>query len=132
LPAGTTISVADIFYCVPARRKFLKSDTTELATSLAGYTLRAGEFRRSSLSSSRRRKKLSTVRSGKAADRVYQLFGRQALEELVEISRGFRALSRGDHRAGTRAGEEKASLTVSGFTSRPDIQRMNRNGIYIL
>ena len=28
-------------------------------------------------------------------------------------------------------GEEKASLTVSGFTSRPDIQRMNRNGIYI-
>src|SRR6202011_4979069 len=28
-------------------------------------------------------------------------------------------------------GEEKATLTVRGFTSRPDVQRPNRNGIYI-
>src|SRR6202035_1819764 len=30
LPAGTTVSVADLFYCVPARREVLKSGTTEL------------------------------------------------------------------------------------------------------
>src|SRR5947208_9878271 len=30
LPAGTTVSVADLFYSIPARRNFLKYDTTEL------------------------------------------------------------------------------------------------------
>jgi DNA mismatch repair protein MutL len=62
---------------------------------------------------------------------VYQLFGRQALEELVEIpavSSPFRAAITEPE---PEPSEEKASLTVSGFTSRPDIQRMNRNGIYI-
>src|SRR5437773_2847308 len=67
----------------------------------------------------------------KLADRVYQLFGRQALEELVEIlavSAPFRAAITEPE---LEPQEEKSSLTVSGFTSRPDIQRMNRNGIYI-
>src|SRR5438309_1470139 len=67
----------------------------------------------------------------KLADRVYQLFGRQAREELVEIpavSAPFRAAITEPE---LEPEEEKSSLTVSGFTSRPDIQRTNRNGIYI-
>jgi DNA mismatch repair protein MutL len=132
LPAGTTISVADIFYCVPARRKFLKSDTTELghiASLVTHYALAnpAKQF----LLTTPTQEIINCPPAEKLADRVYQLFGRQALEELVEIpavSSPFRAAITEPE---LEEGEEKSSLTVSGFTSRPDIQRMNRNGIYI-
>src|SRR5258708_23694829 len=67
----------------------------------------------------------------KLADRVYQLFGRQALEELVEIPAVSAAFRAAITEPELEPGEEKSSLTVSGFTSRPDIQRTNRNGIYI-
>ena len=132
LPAGTTVSVADIFYCVPARRKFLKSDTTELGhiASLVTHYALANPGKQFILSTPTQ-EIINCPPAEKLADRVYQLFGRQSLEELVEIpavSAPFRAAVTEPE---LEPGEEKASLTVSGFTSRPDIQRMNRNGIYI-
>jgi len=132
LPAGTTISVADIFYCVPARRKFLKSDTTELGhiASLVTHYALANPGKQFVLTTPAQ-EIINCPPAEKLADRVYQLFGKQALEELVEIpavSSPFRAAITEPQ---LEEGEEKASLTVSGFTSRPDIQRMNRNGIYI-
>src|SRR5207247_8125605 len=65
------------------------------------------------------------------ADRVYQLFGRQALEDLVEIPAASAPFRAAIAEPELEPGEENASLTVNGFTSRPAIQRMNRNGIYI-
>jgi DNA mismatch repair protein MutL len=132
LPAGTTISVADIFYCVPARRKFLKSDTTELGhvASLVTHYALANPAKQFILTTPTQ-EIINCPPAEKLADRVYQLFGRQALEELVEIpavSSPFRAAITEPE---LEPAEEKSSLTVSGFTSRPDIRRMNRNGIYI-
>jgi DNA mismatch repair protein MutL len=132
LPAGTTISVADIFYCVPARRKFLKSDTTELGhiASLVTHYALANPGKQFILSTPTQ-EIINCPPAEKLADRVYQLFGRQSLEELVEIpavSAPFRAAIT---EPALDPEEEKSSLTVSGFTSRPDIQRANRNGIYI-
>jgi DNA mismatch repair protein MutL len=132
LPPGTTISVADIFYCVPARRKFLKSDTTELGhiASLVTHYALANPGKQFILTTPTQ-EIINCSPAEKLADRVYQLFGRQALEELVEIpavSAPFRAAIT---EPALEPEEEKSSLSVSGFTSRPDIQRTNRNGIYI-
>src|SRR5712664_840783 len=132
LPAGTTISVADIFYCVPARRKFLKSDTTELghiASLVTHYALAnpAKQF----LLTTPTQEIINCPPAEKLAGRIYQLFGRQSLEELVEIPAASAAFRAAITEPELEAEEEKSSLTVSGFTSRPDVQRMNRNGIYI-
>lgn len=132
LPPGTTVSVADIFYCVPARRKFLKSDTTELGhiASLVTHYALANPGKQFVLSTPTQ-EIINCAPAEKLADRVYQLFGRLALEELVEIpsvSAPFRAAITEPQ---LDPDEERASLTVTGFTSRPEVQRLNRNGIYI-
>jgi DNA mismatch repair protein MutL len=132
LPPGTTISVADLFYSVPARRKFLKSDTTELghiASLVTHYAL--ANPRRQFVLTTPTQEIVNCPPAEKLADRVYQLFGRQALDELVEIPLAMAPFRAAITEPELEAGEEKATLTVSGFTSRPEVQRLNRNGIYI-
>ena len=132
LPAGTTVSVADLFYSVPARRKFLKSDTTELGhiASLVTHYALANPGKQFVLTTPTQ-EIVNCPPAEKLADRVYQLFGRQALDELVEIPSVSAAFRAAITEPEMEAGEEAATLTVSGFTSRPDIQRPNRNGIYV-
>jgi DNA mismatch repair protein MutL len=132
LPPGTTVSVADLFYCVPARRKFLKSDTTELGhiASLVTHYALANPAKQFTLTTPTQ-EIVNCPPTEKLTDRVYQLFGRQALDELVEIPSVSAAFRAAITEPEMEAGEEAATLTVSGFTSRPDIQRPNRNGIYV-
>jgi len=132
LPAGTTVSVADLFYCVPARRKFLKSDTTELGhiASLVTHYALANPGKQFVLTTPTQQiVDCSPVE--RLAERVYQLFGKQSFDELIEIpvvSAAFRAAITEPE---LEQSEEKARLSVYGFTSRPEVQRPNRNGIYI-
>jgi DNA mismatch repair protein MutL len=132
LPAGTTLSVADLFYSIPARRKFLKSDTTELghiASLVTHYALANPDKQFVLATPTQTIIDCSPVE--KLADRVYQLFGRQALDELVEIPAVAAPFRSAITEPALDPEEEKATLTISGFTSRPEIQRPNRNGIYI-
>jgi DNA mismatch repair protein MutL len=132
LPMGTSVSVADLFYSVPARRKFLKSETTELGhiASLVTHYALANPGKQIVLTTPTQQI-VNCAPTERLADRIYQLFGRQALDELVEIpavSAGFRAaITEPD----LEPEEEKARLTLFGFTSRPEVQRLNRNGIYV-
>ncbi|HEV2305443.1 MAG TPA: DNA mismatch repair endonuclease MutL, partial [Candidatus Acidoferrales bacterium] len=131
-PAGTAISVADLFYCVPARRKFLKSETTELghiASLVTHYALAHPD--KHFVLKTPTQEILNATPAQAMAERVYQVFGRQAAAEMVEM-----ALTEAPIRAAitepeVEPGEEAARIGVSGFVSRPEIQRANRNGIYI-
>ena len=132
LPSGTSISVADIFYCVPARRKFLKSETTELghiASLVTHYALAHPEVQ--FLLKTPTQEILNCSPVEKLSDRVYQIFGRQALDELMEIPANESPMRSAITEPAIEADEQAATLRVTGFTSRPEVQRTNRNGTYI-
>jgi DNA mismatch repair protein MutL len=89
-PEGTCIDVADLFYNLPARRKFLKSDTAEsaqisrLVTQMAlgypevGFTLTSG-----GPGSGQGRKLLQCPPSNGPGERFFQLFGERL--DLIEL-----------------------------------------------
>jgi DNA mismatch repair protein MutL len=132
LPSGTTVSVADLFYCVPARRKFLKSDTTELghiASLVTHYALANPE--KQFVLKTPTQEIINVAQVSDLASRVYQLFGRQALEELLEIPTSSAPVRAAITEPELEADERAATITVTGFASRPEVQRANRNGIYI-
>jgi DNA mismatch repair protein MutL len=131
VPPGTSISVADIFYSVPARRKFLKSDTTELghiASLVTHYALAHPEAHFVLKTPSQVILDCAPVEE--LSERVYQIFGRQALDELAEIPPQEGPVRSAITEPALESEEQAATLRVTGFTSRPEIQRSNRNGIY--
>lgn len=113
-PRGTTIAVRDLFFNVPARRKFLRAEATEtfhLTNMVTHYALAHPEIAFTLVNNGR-----DVVRAVAAKDlreRAYQLFGAQFVENLLEVDGGNAQVAR-----------------VTGFVSAPRDRRTNRDAQY--
>ena len=137
-PRGTTIGVADLFFNTPARRKFLRAETTELAhvTALVThYALVHPEKHFELLSSTH--SIVSAPPVTRTAERIYQIFGKDILSQLLPVAADTRLA-----RAGLpepppwkqdpdEPKRDPGLMRLSGFYSKPELQKLNRNSIYI-
>jgi DNA mismatch repair protein MutL len=142
LGGGTVIHVRDLFYNVPARKKFLRSEPTELAHIAAlvtHYSLAHPDKSFRLVAGNNELLAVTPVATLK--ERVYQVFGSQMLDELVEIGRRERDLflpppsvPPSEAIAEYRSEPEEPPVRrfrLSGYFSRPQVQKANRNSIYI-
>jgi DNA mismatch repair protein MutL len=138
LPNGTAITVSDLFYNIPARRKFLRAEATELShitTLLTHYALAYPE--KSFLLDTRAGELIRVSPAGSLRERVFQLFGAELLEDLVEFGPRTAEVPGGPSENEEAVLEDSApsvssvALSLSGFISRPQVQKLNRNSLYL-
>jgi len=138
LPRGTTIAVADLFFNTPARRKFLRAESTELAhvTALVThYALAHPEKHFELLSASHTL--VSAPPVARTAERIYQIFGKDTLAQLLPVAAEL-PLERAGlpepppwKREPDAPRRDPGMVRVSGFYSKPELQKLNRNSIYV-
>jgi DNA mismatch repair protein MutL len=128
LGGGTVITVRDLFYNVPARRKFLRTEPTELAhiaSLVTHYSLAHPDKTFQLTSGPTELLHVTPVETLK--ERVYQVFGSQTLEDLVELGAREKEMLLPPDPEDRRS----SVFRLDGFFSRPQVQKGNRNSIYI-
>jgi DNA mismatch repair protein MutL len=138
LPRGTTLAVADLFFNTPARRKFLRAESTELShvTALVTHYALAHPQKHFELVSA-----TNTIVSAppvsRTAERIYQIFGKDTLAQLLPVA-AETPLAHGGlpeappwKRDLNEPQRDPGVLRLSGFYSKPELQKLNRNSIYI-
>ena len=109
-PDGTTFIVRNLFYNTPARRKFLKTPSTEggyINTLMEHLCMSHPEISFRFIQNNQ--PKIQTTGNGKLKDVIYTIFGRDITSQLVEIEGEF------EH------------FTVKGYIAKPVVSRSNRN-----
>jgi len=138
VPRGTTIAVADLFFNTPARRKFLRAESTELShvTALVThYALVHPEMHFELLSASHTL--LSAPPVARIAERIYQIFGKDTLAQLLPVAAETPLAHAGLpepppwKKDPDEPKRDPGTVRLSGFYSKPELQKLNRNSIYI-
>jgi DNA mismatch repair protein MutL len=114
-PRGTTIAVRDLFFNVPARRKFLRSEATEsfhLSNLVTHYALAHPEI--AFVLTNNGRETLRATPAANLRERAYQIFGAEFLEHLLDVDGGDERVAR-----------------VRGYVSAPRERRTTRDAQYL-
>ncbi len=109
-PDGTTITVENIFENVPARRKFLKKDSTEALSVMAvceKFALSRPEISLTFISDNNI--KIQTPGDGNLASAIYSCMGRDFASSLYPVD------------------YEYSSIRIHGYIAKPEFSRPNRN-----
>lgn len=115
-PGGTTIIVRNLFYNTPARKKFMKTDQTEISyiyDLMCRICMSHPKISFKFISNGT--DKLFTSGNGKLRDIIYHIYGRDITSNLLEIN------------------AENDYMKISGYIARPCISRGNRTfeGYYV-
>jgi DNA mismatch repair protein MutL len=148
LPEGTSITVRDLFFNTPARKKFLKAESTELShiASLVTHYALAHPEKHFELHSSTSAMLVAPPVAG-YSERVYQVFGKETLDQLIPVAAAQKLERIGlpapppwrREQIEDQKGEdetlidsaEPGEMRLHGFVSKPEIQKLNRNSIFI-
>ena len=113
-PPGTTIHVRHLFYNIPARRKFLRSEQTELAHVRQMFLVYALSYPEVGFTLTVDGRETYRLSAGAGADdRLRELFGAEFMKSLRPVK--------------SRTGE----ITVSGYAGLPQASRADRTEQYI-
>ncbi len=105
-PQGSSFAVRNLFYNVPARRKFLKSDNVELKHIIEEFTRVALTRPDIAFTLTHNKKDLFVLRKAQSLKfRIQDLMGTTVAGELVDVS------------------AETSVMRMSGFVGRPDTAR---------
>ena len=115
-PAGTVLTVENLFYTVPARLKFLKSDATErrqIDTLISRYALAYPALHFNLINNGRA--SFQTTGNGALKEVLMAVYGLEVVEQMIELP----------------APAEGEGARVSGFISAPALSRANRSDMTI-